>query len=69
MSTTRLVRVAGAMRSSRRIKGSTSYEVAQTRIVIVARLPLMLDNMEANGMTRTTSKDGGGNKWMTSLIV
>lgn len=68
MSTTRLVRVAGAIQSSRRIKGSTSYEVAQTRIVIVARLPLMLYNMEANGMTRTTSKDGGGNGWMTSLI-
>ena len=59
MSTTRLVRVAGAIRSSEQIKRSGSYEVAQTRIVIVVKLPLMLCNVEAKVILRMTSRDGG----------
>ena len=68
-STTRPVHVVGAIQSSERIKGSTSYEVAKTRIVIVARLALVLYNMEVKATLRMTSKGGGGNGLTTVNIV
>ena len=68
MNTTRLAHVVVAILNSVEVKRSGSYEVAQTRIVIVARFLLTL-YITDQGRSEKTLKDGEENGSMTSHVA